>query len=187
MLRCRVGAWLRCRTHVGSHRNSSLRADSRRVAAINGARRFAVTHGAQDGPVRGEVLAQISTGLVQLHSRYYGKGPTKAKTHLLDDVVVCVLRGGFTTVERTLLDTGQEESVHQIRRSFQQAMDAEFRRVIEEATDRKVLAYMSSIHADPDLAVELFVLEPLESDSSDGHVGGELAGDEEPSPATQQG
>jgi uncharacterized protein YbcI len=107
------------------------------------------------------MLAQISTGLVQLHSRYYGKGPTKAKTHLVNDTVVCILRGGFTTVERTLLETGEVESVYQMRRSFQMAMEADFRRVVEDATHRKVIAYMSSIHVDPDLAVELFVLEPL--------------------------
>jgi uncharacterized protein YbcI len=112
--------------------------------------------------VRGETLARISTGLVQLHSRYYGKGPTKAKTHLVDDTVVCILRGGFTRVERTLLDTGEVESVYQMRRSFQQAMEAEFRQVVEDATGRKVIAYMSSIHVDPDLAVEVFVLESLE-------------------------
>jgi uncharacterized protein YbcI len=109
-------------------------------------------------------LAQISTGLVQLHSRFYGKGPTKAKTYLVGDMVVAVLRGGFTRVERTLLDTGQVESVYQMRRSFQQAMDDEFRSVVEEATGRKVIAYMSSINVDPDLAVELFLLEPLEGD-----------------------
>jgi uncharacterized protein YbcI len=108
------------------------------------------------------MLAQISTGLVQLHSRYYGKGPTKAKTHMVDDTVVSILRGGFTTVERTLLDTGEVESVVEMRRSFQQAMEDEFRRLIEGATGRQVIAYMSSIHVDPDLAVELFVLEPLE-------------------------
>jgi uncharacterized protein YbcI len=108
------------------------------------------------------MLAQISTGLVQLHSRYYGKGPTKAKTHLVDDTVVCVLRGGFTTVERTLLDTGEVESVYQMRRSFQQAMEESFRLIVEQATGRNVIAYMSSIHVDPDLAVELFVLEPVE-------------------------
>jgi uncharacterized protein YbcI len=107
-------------------------------------------------------LAQISTGLVQLHSRYYGKGPTKAKTHMVNDTVVCILKGGFTTVERTLLDTGEVESVYQMRRSFQQAMEDDFRRIVEEATGRKVIAYMSSIHVDPDLAVELFVLEPAE-------------------------
>jgi uncharacterized protein YbcI len=108
------------------------------------------------------MLAQISTGLVQLHSRYYGKGPTKAKTHMVDDTVVCILRGGFTTVERTLLDTGEVESVYQMRRSFQQAMEENFRVIVEEATGRNVIAYMSSIHVDPDLAVELFVLEPVE-------------------------
>jgi uncharacterized protein YbcI len=108
------------------------------------------------------MLAHISTGLVQLHARFYGKGPTKAKTHLVDDTVVCILRGGFTTVERTLLDTGEVESVYQMRRSFQQAMEDEFRQIVESATGRKVIAYMSSIHVDPELAVELFVLEPVE-------------------------
>ena len=108
------------------------------------------------------MLAQISTGLVQLHSRYYGKGPTKAKTHMVDGTVVSILRDGFTTVERTLLDTGKVESVYQMRRSFQQAMEDEFRSVVEDATGRNVIAYMSSIHVDPDLAVELFVLEPIE-------------------------
>jgi uncharacterized protein YbcI len=107
------------------------------------------------------MLAEISTGLVQLHSRYYGKGPTKAKTHFVDDTVVCILRGGFTTVERTLLDTGEVESVYQMRRSFQQAMEEEFRRIVEGAIGRRVIAYMSSINVDPDLAVELFVLEPV--------------------------
>jgi uncharacterized protein YbcI len=113
------------------------------------------------------MLAQISTGLVQLHSRYYGKGPTKAKTHLVNDTVVAILRGGFTTVERTLIDTGEVESVYQMRRSFQQAMEDEFRRIIEDATGRKVIAYMSSIHVNPDLAIELFVLEPVEEPATE--------------------
>ena len=118
----------------------------------------------------GNVLAQISTGLVQLHSRHYGKGPTKAKTHVLDELVVCVLRDGFTTVERTLLEAGDGESVHQMRRSFQLVMEGEFRHVVEEATGRKVVAYMSTIHTDPDLAVELFVLEPVSDELPFGGV-----------------
>jgi uncharacterized protein YbcI len=149
---------------VGSSRNSSLRAENAfKRAATESVWRFAVSPpAAAPGPARGERLAQISTGLVQLHSRFYGKGPTKAKTHLVNDTVVCILRGGFTTVERTLLDTGEVESVYQMRRSFQAVMEDEFRRVVEDATGRKVIAYMSSIHVDPDLAVELFVLEPVE-------------------------
>jgi uncharacterized protein YbcI len=109
---------------------------------------------------RGEVLASISTGLVRLHSRYYGKGPTKAKTYLVNDTVICMLRGGFTTVERTLIDEGNVDAVYQIRRSFQQAMEEQFTNVVQGAMDRKVIAYMSQIHQDPDLAVEIFVLEP---------------------------
>jgi uncharacterized protein YbcI len=108
----------------------------------------------------GEALARISTGLVQLHSRYYGKGPTKAKTHLVDDAVISILRGGFTTVERTLIDQGNVDAVYSMRRSFQKAMEEQFTAVVEEATGRTVIAYMSQIHHDPDLAVEIFVLEP---------------------------
>jgi uncharacterized protein YbcI len=109
---------------------------------------------------RGEMLASISTGLVQLHSRYYGKGPTKAKTYLVNDTVICLLRGGFTRVERTLIDEGEGSAVHNMRRSFQKAMEAQFREIVEGATDRTVIAYMSQVHEDPDLALELFVLEP---------------------------
>jgi uncharacterized protein YbcI len=109
---------------------------------------------------RGEMAAAISTGLVQLHRQYYGKGPTKAKTYFVDDTVVCILEGGFTTVERTLIDDGQSDAVYEIRRSFQKAMEQQFTQAVEQATSRKVIAYMSQIHEDPDLAVELFVLEP---------------------------
>jgi uncharacterized protein YbcI len=132
--------------------------------------RFAVSpHGAPPTPAPGETLARISTGLVQLHSRYYGKGPTKAKTHFVDDTVVSIMRDGFTRVERTLVDTGEVESVYQMRRSFQQAMESEFREVVEEATGRHVIAYMSSIHVSPDLAVEIFILEPIEEPPADAH------------------
>ena len=48
-----------------------------------------------------------------------------------------------------------------MRRSFQKAMEQQFKTVVEEATGRKVIAYMSQIHQNPDLAVEIFVLEPL--------------------------
>jgi uncharacterized protein YbcI len=115
---------------------------------------------AHGGSASGEVLASISTGLVRLHSRYYGKDPTKAKTYFVSDTVVCMLRGGFTTVERTLIDEGNVDAVYQIRRSFQQAMEEHFTTVVEGAMGRKVIAYMSQIHQDPDLAVEIFVLEP---------------------------
>jgi uncharacterized protein YbcI len=126
-----------------------------------------------DGRPRGEVLASISTGLVQLHSRYYGKGPTKAKTYLLDDTVICLLRGGFTRVERTLIAEGEGHAVHEIRRSFQKAMERQFREIIEDATGRKVIAYMSQVHEDPEIALEFFMLDStpeLSAGERDGDV-----------------
>jgi uncharacterized protein YbcI len=116
--------------------------------------------GERQEPAPGEALAQISTGLVQLHRRYYGKGPTKAKTHQVNDTVISILRGGFTTVERTLIDEGSAEPVHAMRRSFQAVMEDQFTAIVEEATGRKVVAYMSQVHENPDLAVEIFLLEP---------------------------
>jgi uncharacterized protein YbcI len=108
----------------------------------------------------GEMLASISNGLVQLHTRYYGKGPTRAKTYLIDDTIICMLEEGFTTVERTLIDGGRAEAVHEIRRTFQSAMEAQFTAVVEQATGRRVVAYLSQVHVNPDLAVELFMLAP---------------------------
>jgi uncharacterized protein YbcI len=108
-------------------------------------------------------LAEVTKGMVSLHRRFYGKGPTEAKTYAIDDTVICILHGGFTTVERTLIDEKDVEAVLQVRRSFQRAMEDQFTAVVEEALGRKVIAYMSQIHEDPDLAVELFVLEPGET------------------------
>jgi uncharacterized protein YbcI len=107
----------------------------------------------------GTVAAAISDGLVHLHKEYYGKGPTKAKTYLVNDTVICMLKGGFTAVERTLIDDGRSEAVHDVRRVFQNTMKERFTQVVEESTGRKVIAYMSQVHSDPDLALEVFVLE----------------------------
>lgn len=115
-------------------------------------------HGASR-PGGGEELTRISNGLVSLHLRYYGKGPEEAKSYHVDDAVVCVLKGGFTTVERTLIDEGRDQVVRDMRTHFQGAMNDEFIAVVEQATGRKVGAYMSQIHFEPDLAVEIFLLD----------------------------
>jgi uncharacterized protein YbcI len=110
------------------------------------------------------MLAGITNELVHLHTQYYGKGPTRAKTYMVNDTVICMLKEGFTTVERTLIDQGRPEAVHDIRTSFQAAMRDQFVGIVEKATGRSVLAYMSQVHVDPDVAVELFLLEPVNTD-----------------------
>ncbi len=124
----------------------------------------------EHAPVQGkQALAKISEVLVSLHHEYYGKGPTEAKTFLVDDTVLCLLRGGFTVVEKTLIESGREQAVYDIRRTFQAAMEDRFTAVIEEALGRKVIAYMSQIHNDPDISAELFVLEPGEGPAHGKH------------------
>jgi uncharacterized protein YbcI len=118
----------------------------------------------------GEGLASITTALVSLHKEFYGKGPVKAKSFLVNDTVICVLEGGFTIVERTLIDAGEATAVHDIRRRFQAVMREQFSGVVEEALGRTVRAYMSQVHTDPDIAVELFMLEPTGEPAVAEHV-----------------
>jgi uncharacterized protein YbcI len=113
-------------------------------------------------PEHSAALANISRRIVQLHKEFYGKGPTKAKTYYYDDLVVVLMRGGFTPVEETLLQSGRGESVKQQRSDFQQAMRGPFVQVVEEETGRKVVAFMSTSHQHPDLLGEMFVLESAE-------------------------
>jgi uncharacterized protein YbcI len=97
---------------------------------------------------------------------FYGRGPTRAKSHLVDDLVVCVLWNGFTTVEETLIARGEVSTVETLRRTFQGAMEGQFTEVIETATGRVVRAYMSQVHVDPNFAVELFLLKPEVAESA---------------------
>jgi uncharacterized protein YbcI len=120
------------------------------------------------GHSQGRDLAAISNGLMHLHMQFYGRGPTKAKTHLVDDIVVCVLWNGFTTVEETLIARDEATAVEAFRRRFQTAMEAQFTEVIERATGREVRAYMSQVHVDPNFAVELFLLNPEAAPASAG-------------------
>jgi uncharacterized protein YbcI len=105
-------------------------------------------------------LARISTRIVQLHKDYYGRGPEKAKTYFQDDLVVVLMRGGFSRVEETLLEEGRGDSVIQQRRDFQDVMRSRFKQVIEEELGRKVAGFMSGTHQHPDLLGEIFILEP---------------------------
>jgi uncharacterized protein YbcI len=108
----------------------------------------------------GDVLTAISDGLVALLKEFYGRGPTQAKTYYHDDLVVCVLRGGFTRVERTLLEGGRGAAVIEQRMAFQDVMRDRFEAVVEHATGRPVIGFMSGNQQSPDMICEVFVLSP---------------------------
>jgi uncharacterized protein YbcI len=106
----------------------------------------------------GDARAEIATGIVRLHSDYYGRGPTKAKAYITEDIVVVVLEETFTKAERTLVGRGEIEAIQQIRRRFQQTMADEFRGIVEQATGRVVRAFLSETNLEADVAVEFFLL-----------------------------
>jgi uncharacterized protein YbcI len=109
-------------------------------------------------PERGQLAAQISREVVQLHARLYGRGPTKARTYVERDYVMCVLEEVFTVAEKTLIRAGNGEQVTATRIAFQDAMQSEFVGLVEEATNRRVRAFVSQVHIDAGLAVEIFLL-----------------------------
>jgi uncharacterized protein YbcI len=110
----------------------------------------------------GNVLTAISDGMVGLLKEFYGRGPSRTKSYYSDDLVVCVLRGGFSRVEQTLLDGGRGPAVIRQRMEFQDVMRLRFNEVVENATGRRVIAFMSGNQQHPDLMCEVFILAPTD-------------------------
>lgn len=108
----------------------------------------------------GSLLAAISTRFVAILREHYGRGPIKAKTYALDDIVVVVMRGsGFTPLEQTIMDSGDPNRVIAMREDFQRVMAERYRETITELTGRKVNAFLSQAHVDPDITVEMFFID----------------------------
>jgi uncharacterized protein YbcI len=115
----------------------------------------------------GRLAAEISNTVVKALARTTGRGPTQAKTTLGDNGVFVVLQDSLTVGEQTLTAAGHGQAVLDLRRRWQGLMEADVSREIEELTGRKVVGFMSDNHIDPDLAVEVFVLEPLPEAAGD--------------------
>jgi uncharacterized protein YbcI len=105
-------------------------------------------------------LTEISNAAVALHREHFGRGPGAAKTHFSDNLVVCILTDVFTPVERTLIDAGQEARVRDTRSAHRAATESVYKERMEAVLGRQVEAHLSSIHVDPDVAVDVFVLGP---------------------------
>jgi uncharacterized protein YbcI len=107
----------------------------------------------------GEMLAAISNTIVRLLREHYGRGPTRAKTYVLDELIVCVMRNGFTAIEQTMMAGGKQEGVVKLRQDFQELMEHPYREEVERLTGRKVIAFLSQAHVEPDLTVEMFLMD----------------------------
>ena len=113
------------------------------------------------GPLAGgNLLAAISTSIVAILRDHYGRGPMRAKTYVLDDIIVVVMRGsGFTPLEQTIMDSGRPDRVVAMREDFQTVMQERYKQTIKELTGRDVTAFISQAHVEPDITVEMFFVD----------------------------
>ena len=108
---------------------------------------------------RGPRSTAISNAMTSLHREHYGRGPNSVRTVVGYDHIICFLENSFMPVERTLIDAGETAAVRETRLAFQRAMETRFVTTIEEISGRKVRAFLSTVSLNPDISVEVFVLE----------------------------
>jgi uncharacterized protein YbcI len=109
---------------------------------------------------RGSARSAIANAIVRLHAEHYGRGPTRARAHVAEDFVLVVLEDVFTTAERTLISAGRGDEVRRSRDAFNEVLRDRFVAAVETATRRRVRAFLCQTSVEPEMAVELFVLEP---------------------------
>jgi uncharacterized protein YbcI len=118
----------------------------------------------------GEIAAEISNGIVRLIKAHGDRGPTECRTHIDEDLVIVVMRGGYSRLEKTLFDDGKFLDVRKARHVFQDTMEGRFTEEIERVTGREVAAFMSASHQSPDVQMEIFMLDgsrPTQAGSGD--------------------
>jgi uncharacterized protein YbcI len=119
----------------------------------------------EDGHGQNRRSAQaISNAITKLQREHYGRGPESVRTVVGYDHIICFLENTFVPVERTLIDAGETAAVRETRLAFQRAMESRFTHTVEELSGRKVRAFLSQVSLNPDISVEVFV---LERDSAD--------------------
>jgi len=127
---------------------------------------MASTH--TEHPLNGSKAAAISNHVVRTMSEYTGRGPTKARTYINDDLVTVVLQDTLTKGERSLAGGEREELVLTTRKAYQGTMRHDLVDGVETILGRSVRAFLSDNHIDPDVAVEVFLLAPDGADPSSG-------------------
>ena len=128
-----------------------------------------VADAAESADQQSSIRAEISRQMVRIYKEQFGRGPTKARTEFAGtDVVVCTLEDSFTPAERRLAEMEEHQRLRDTRLYFQHATKDEFIGTVERLLNRKVRAFNSSIDTHNDVSVEVFHLEPTNSDAPQG-------------------
>ena len=128
----------------------------------------------QPGLSGGDMLARLSDEMVRAKKQFFGKGPEQAKSYMLDDMLIVVMRGGLTTAEQTMLRFGRANMVRQFRQLFEDEMTEVLTGLVEQTTGRKVVNYQSQVMFDPDIIVEMFVFDEPRTDGIEATAEGQL-------------
>jgi len=107
----------------------------------------------------GELNAAVTREVIRVLNESHGRGPKKAFSFYNGNVLTTVLEDVLTPAERRLAGNGEGEAVLKMRSLYQKNMEPELKKCVEEITGRRVLALMSGNHLEPDMAVEVFVLD----------------------------
>jgi uncharacterized protein YbcI len=108
----------------------------------------------------GELNAAVTREVVRIHTAAIGRGPKKSYSFHNGDTLITVLLEVLTRAEQNLVSYDEGDAVLAMRRLSQRAMAAEMKAAIERVTGRNVVAFMSDNHLDPDMAIEVFILDP---------------------------
>ena len=111
--------------------------------------------------------AAAGNAITRLHRDHYGRGASTTRVVYQRNFLTVYLEDIYTTAERTLIDAGGFEVVKNTRQAFQMTMRKPFKEAVEHATGRKVIAFMSQVHINPDIAAEIFVLQPTKAEGAD--------------------
>jgi uncharacterized protein YbcI len=116
--------------------------------------------GTSERPRGGELNAAVTREIVRIHTAAIGRGPRKSYSFHNGDTLITVLLEVLTHAERNLIAYGEGEAVLAMRRLSHRAMAEEMKAAVERVTGRRVVAFMSDNHLDPDMAIEVFILDP---------------------------
>ena len=131
----------------------------------------------------GRLLSAISNSIAALRREHYGRGPMKAKTYILDDIIIVVMReNGYSAIEKTMMDNGEAQRVIALREDFQRVMAKRYSDTIELLTGRSVVAFLNRAHLEPDLSMKVFIVDR----PPDGFGAGEISDWQDPSEPSQQ-
>ena len=134
-------------------------------------------HASSSAPPEQSLLAKLSTEVVRTLKDSFGKGPLKAKSYMLDDFLVVVMRGGVTVAEQTMLDRGHGDLVRAFRQTYQNELGDELVAKVEVLTGRKVVNYQSQILFDPHIVMEIFFFDDTANESQLRETAAGLMGD----------